>query len=407
MTLIVAKCINTMKIDPYHHQERYLKWKEEVKNGIPEVTPQNSEIILNYVTDMEKGLNVASVSVKGARSHIRLNTLREKMINFSKRFQEAYGLNKLTDITEDQAINFFADMRNGNIKTVHGKTFRSVETHARTFKAFWHWHQKISKKKGIEVPDITADLDTRSDKPDWVYLTEKEVKQLCDNAKPEYKMLIMFLFDTGIRSPTELMNVRVSDLYNDCKELNIREEASKTFGRRIKLMLCSDMLKEYIGNMKFTSDDCLFPIGPFTTNKYLKRLVVRVLGDRKTPAGGKTSELTMYDFRHISCCYWLPRYKSESALKYRFGWKKSDKIHYYSELLGMKDTISEEDMLIDLTKTEIEKRLEKSDKEKEMLSEKVNSLQNEVTELKAYVLEAHKKYLEVRNDKEIIQIKNC
>ena len=54
----------------------------------------------------------------------------------------------------------------------------------------------------------------------------------------------------------------------------------------------------------------------------------------------------MYDFRHNSCCYWLPRYKSESALKYRFGWKKSDKIHYYSELLGMEDTIQKEDLNI-------------------------------------------------------------
>ena len=45
----------------------------------------------------------------------------------------------------------------------------------------------------------------------------------------------MFLFDTWIRSPTELVNVRVSDLYNDFKELQIREETAKTFGRRIKV----------------------------------------------------------------------------------------------------------------------------------------------------------------------------
>ena len=51
---------------------------------------------------------------------------------------------------------------------------------------------------------------------------------------------MMFLFDSGIRSPTELMNVKVSDLFNDFKELNIREEISKTFGRRIKLMICSE-----------------------------------------------------------------------------------------------------------------------------------------------------------------------
>ena len=56
-------------------------------------------------------------------------------------------------------------------------------------------------------------------------------------------------------------------------------------------------------------------------------------------------------------------------MKYRFGWKKSDKIHYYSELLGMKDTISEEDLLVDVTKTEIEKRLSKAEQEAEFLRE--------------------------------------
>ena len=94
------------------------------------------------------------------------------------------------------------------------------------------------------------------------------------------------------------------------------------------------------------------------------------------------SNLTMYDFRHCSCCYWLPRYKSESALKYRFGWKKSDKIHYYSELLGMKDTIREEDMLIDLTKTEIEKRLLMTERENEILKEKLQAYNQDVIHLK-------------------------
>ena len=89
----------------------------------------------------------------------------------------------------------------------------------------------------------------------------------------------------------------------------------------------------------------------------------------------------MYDFRHCSCCYQLPRYKSESALKYRFGWKKSDKIHYYSELLGMKDTISEEDLLVDVTKTEIEKRLEKSEKEKDILQERLEGMEGQMAKV--------------------------
>ena len=106
-----------------------------------------------------------------------------------------------------------------------------------------------------------------------------------------------------------------------------------------------------------------------------------MFGDKNSPAGAKYSDLTMYDFRHCSCCYWLPKYKSESALKYRFGWKSSDKIHYYSELLGMKDNISDEDMLVDITKTEIEKKLEKSEKEKEIMQDRLASMEIQMVKI--------------------------
>jgi hypothetical protein len=171
------------------------------------------------------------------------------------------------------------------------------------------------------------------------------------------------------------------DLYNDFKELNIRDEISKTFGRRIKLMLCSQLIKDYIKIKELKPEDYLFRTAPALMNQYLKRLAERVLGSDASPAGAKYSELTMYDFRHVSCCYWLPRYKSESALKYRFGWKKSDKIHYYSELLGMKDNISDEDMLVDVTKTEIEQRLTKSEKEKEILQERLATMETQMAKI--------------------------
>jgi len=181
--------------------------------------------------------------------------------------------------------------------------------------------------------------------------------------------------------------VRVGDLYNNYTELQIRDEISKTFGRRIKLMLCSKIIKDYIEENKLNSEDQLFNINPAVVNRYLKILAVKVLGKGLSEAGELYSRLSMYDFRHCSCCYWLPRYKSESALKYRFGWKKSDKIHYYSELLGMKDTISEEDILIDITKTEIEKRLAKNEQKAEFLQEDNKHLRDQMQKILLLVKE--------------------
>jgi len=51
----------------------------------------------------------------------------------------------------------------------------------------------------------------------------------------------------------------------------------------------------------------------------------------------------------------------------------------------MKDTIREEDMLIDLTKTKIERRLLKTEQENEILKEKLEAYNADVIQLKALI----------------------
>lgn len=392
------------KIDPYKHKERYLAWKERTQSRIPEISKENSDMIKEYLGDMEDGINIASSSKRGSRSYIRLNTIRQRMVFLSKEFKVRFGLDIITGINESQLFGFFQDLRSGKIKRKDGKIFKSVKDFAKDFKAFWHWHIKRNKKLGKEIPDISSDLDTSGEKPDWVYLTEVQIKRLAESSKYEYKVLIWFLFDSGIRAPTELMNIKVSDFFNDFKELNIRDEISKTFGRRIKLMICAQLIKEYVKNKNLGNESYLFTTMPYDVNKYLKRLGKRTFGDEKSPAGEKYSNLTMYDFRHCSCCYWLPRYKSESALKYRFGWKKSEKIHYYSELLGMKDTIAEEDLLIDVTKIELEKRLDKFEKENQMLKEANESVRKDNEIMKRQITEIAQLTAELYKMKEVMEL---
>lgn len=373
-----------MKIDPYKNKEQYMKWKEIVKDGVPEISKKNSDILLQYISDMQNGLNVAKASKKGPRSYTRLNNLRQRLVFLAKKFEGRLHKN-LLELTAEEIVTFFNDMRDGTIKRSDGKQYRSIRDFVNPFKSFWHWYMKINKQKQIEIPDITEYVDTSSTKPKWVYLTEEQVKRLCDYAKPKYKTIMMFMYDAGLRSPVELINLKVSDLSEGYKKLNIRNEIVKigSFGRKINLMFSSEYIKQYIKENNLKPEDHLFSFSPQVANKYLQRLAKKVLGEGVSPAGDKYSKLTLYDFRHCSCCYWLPRYKSESALKYRFGWKKSDKIHYYSELLGMKDTISEEDMLIDLTKTEIENRLVKTEQENKIMKERLDSNQGEVVQLKA------------------------
>ncbi len=113
----------TMKIDPYKHKEKYLNWKERVKNGIPGISKPNSEIILQYVSDMENGLNISSKSVKGARSYVRLNNIKQRMVFLAKRFEQ-YSNADLEELTEQGIFALFNGMRNG---TIRGLTERSIK----------------------------------------------------------------------------------------------------------------------------------------------------------------------------------------------------------------------------------------------------------------------------------------
>ena len=160
---------------------------------------------------MERGVNAAK---RGPKSYERLNTLIQKMRSITNKLEKLYSIDKLTKITADQILDFFMRMRSGDIKTLSGKNYASVPDYINAFAAFWHWHRRVERKKGNEVPDITEDLDRSPQQSSkFVYFTEAEHQQLCQAAKYEYSVLMQFLFDSGIRSPGELINVRVSDLY--------------------------------------------------------------------------------------------------------------------------------------------------------------------------------------------------
>jgi hypothetical protein len=58
-------------------------------------------------------------------------------------------------------------------------------------------------------------------------------------------------------------------------------------------------------------------------------------------------------------------------------------------MLGMKDTISEEDMLVDITKMELEKRLDKFEKENQMLKEDNEIMKRQIEEIAKLTVELY------------------
>src|SRR3989344_136385 len=166
-----------MKVDSLKQKEKYLKWKESAKDGIPNLSKENSDLFLRFLHDWENGLNIPLGNKKGGRSYIRLNSLRDRLIFFDKMFKQHFNINSIINITEQQLFVFFNKMRSGEIKKSDGKEYKSVADYVKTFKTFWHWYMKVNRKEGREIIDITTDLDSRRDKPKWVYFTEEEIKK--------------------------------------------------------------------------------------------------------------------------------------------------------------------------------------------------------------------------------------
>jgi len=359
-----------MKRDPYKHKERFENWIESVEkckevDGMNEI---NSKLFLLFIQDSRLGLNVSKGSKKGERSFIRLNTMRGKVAFVIKSIEEK-GIPDIRKVKAEDMHNLFSDMRSGKRCTKYGTPYKSTGDYIKDFKTFWHWYQKVMKKENTLIPDITEDLDTRGEKPKFVYFTQKDFEQVLSQASYDIKPIVALAYDSGARV-TELLNVRVSDFTHNYSELNIRDEVSKTFGRRIKLMLCTDQVREFVNKYGLNNNDYISQKSLVEINHELREIAKSVFSTEQI----KYKNLTLKDFRHSSACFWLPRYKSESAMKYRFGWKKSDMIHYYTEFLGMKDTITQDDMYVDITKTELEKEVDRLRNDMHILKESVMEL---------------------------------
>jgi site-specific recombinase XerD len=317
----------------------------------------NSKVALEFLHDLEEGKNIGSQ--KGRRSPSTLTKHRSNLIFFDKHIKKNFD-----KITKDDIHELFNKMMDGKLKKEDGSKYIGTGEFMKNFKVFWKWMRRNNYVK----QDITEDLSRAEGngigrKPAWVFLGQANMKKLIDASRGDYRALILFLYDSGIR-PSELYRLRVYDLREDFTELHIPElrengeRVSKTFERTIKLKQSSGMIKQYIQDMGLKGNDYLVKVGQAGFNKYLRTLAKNLFGTNPTKARQSPNKLRMYDIRHNSAIFWLERYQRNVDLMYRFGWKREDKVFYYSEFIGKRDQISDDDMFTKEDKTRMEKELE-------------------------------------------------
>jgi len=342
-----------VKKDIYDNKERWEKWKEANSKRIENLSPANSKLLLEFLNDMENGMNTPA-RAKGKREPITLLNLRDHISFFMR------NINKpLIKVTKEQIHDFEKKISEGKIKKKNGQKFSAFGNYIKDLKTFWGWVVRTGKTK----EDITRDLSKRNEKkPAWVYLTEGQFKDMANSAIPDYRALIWFMLDAGCRV-TEAYSLKIKNFDKDFTELTIPPEVAKTFGRVIKLKICPPLIKEYIRVNKLGSEDYFIIKKAAAFNKYLKEHCTRIFGNGETKARGHYTEFSIYSIRHNAACYWLKRYPDIKGLKYRMGWSREEQATYYHEFLGMSDQISDENMLTNEDKTKLEQEVDKLKKE--------------------------------------------
>jgi len=366
-----------MKKDVNFSEAIYDNWKEKVEHSnIKGISKKNSDLIKNYIFDMELGQNVSKKSKKGGRSKKRLIVAKQLLIQVAKFFEQR-KIQDISKVTEKEAHTLFYEIYNGTIKRIDGKKYIYPVQFVSTFKAFWHWYMKVNKKKGKNILDITEDLELRKPEINFVYFTKEQLEQMLPYFTEDEQLLCLFLFDSLIRFPTECLSLQIKDVYEKEGEvwINIPEDVSKTFGRNFNLLFCGDALLKHIKDKKLNQDDFLFPLKAWEIayfNKKLKQVAIQVLGNNIShpKAKGKFGEMSGYDFRHSGTIHLrILAQKNNSisldAIRQRGGWSDFDMLNYYTQLIGLSGEIKKESLMVQEDKTRLEKELEVVKKKQE------------------------------------------
>jgi integrase len=346
--------------DVFNHQQKFDLWKQDVldSKGKPNklyieenLTLQNSQIYIQYILDMEQGSNIHSKSKKGGRDPKTLNRLRSKIKSIFKQLQER-GVKDVTKINEAQIKDFFNEWVKQGHSTDYAKRFRS----------FWNWWLKINRKQGKTIPDICEELDTApNNDSQFVWITKEELEDFRKYFNEDPQLVILFCYDSIIRSPGELLGLKVENIFTKGKEVwvDIPNEISKTYGRKFNLVYCGDLILKHIQDKKPTEP--LFNFNSAAFNRQLQKVAKQLWGEKKSLGGAKYKDITLYDMRHSGAIHYRQLFQktgqSLDSLRHRGGWTDFRMINYYTKFLGLDGHIDKEKTLLQEDKSSLEKEL--------------------------------------------------
>lgn len=362
-----------MKKDIFNHKHGWENWKSQLtENYIEEgLTKENSNLYISYLLDLEKGANIPKNAVKGARDVKTLNRLRSK-VRAILRLLQNNGVKDVTKITEKQVGEIFPEWN---------KTH--TMDYVKRFKAFWNWWATKNRREGKIINDVTLDLSTNEknrNESNFVWLTKDELDKLRTYFDEDKQTIILFCYDSLIRAPTELMSLKVENIYEKDKEvwLDIPNEISKTIGRKFNLVYSGQLVLDYIKRNNKKQGEYLFEFSHLMLAKEMQKIAKQLWDNKKSEGGEFYKKITLYDLRHSGSIHFRQLFQktgqSLDLLRERGGWSDFTMINYYTKRLGLDGHISKEKLLLEEDKTKLEKDVAKLKQTNKKFAESLSGL---------------------------------
>jgi integrase len=280
-----------------------------------------------------------------------------------------FGSKNLETLKRENLEDFVNALNRNSFKKVTGENYSgNTKSDIKKFvKYFWKYLKGNNEEYPVEVRWIKTRI-AKDEKP-----IEKEVISINDAQKlansfdrVEYKVLTLMLFDSGFRI-SEMLSVTKKDLtWEDYsgkqKCFWIKCNTSKTYIRKIPIPLFTEDIQQFVNGTYFkglSDDNLLFK------QKY--RIVHKSLMEKSRIILKK--DISPHLFRHSSATYWARELEGNTvALAQRYGWSLSAiELKTYVRMSGANE------------KASVKKVYEN---ETVKLQERVEELENELTELK-------------------------
>jgi hypothetical protein len=146
MQVITINNKGEREVDPYNNRGKHEEWLKSIGYfggqadyfAFTGVSSEASELITKYVIDLYTGKNLPKGTYRGQRSFNHLCNIRVRLRRIVE-LLESSAKKPLLQLSEDDVLFVFNNMRNGVILSSLGRPFLDTSSYARAFMSFWRW----------------------------------------------------------------------------------------------------------------------------------------------------------------------------------------------------------------------------------------------------------------------------